>query len=375
MASQTFKIKRTINAPASEIFRMFTHATAWRDWFCDGSQAHAIKGGRLYLWWGSGHYVNGEYTTLEPGKKIVFTWDGRDEPEPTRVQITLKEKDGATLITVAHSGVGSGKKWARTIRGVTHGRAEGLENLQSVMESGIDLRIARRPRLGVFVGDFNAEIAARLGLPVTAGVRLDGTVEGTGAHAAGLQKDDVIVKLGGKRMIGYYNLGGALDGRKAGDKLPVVFYRGGEKKTATMELSARPMPTAPLSAAELAEAARKIYAELDAEWAKLLADVSEPQADFKPAANEWSIKETVAHFVACERDLQSWIAELINGGNLHGEAQDSLEFRPNVDARLRVIVERYGTLPALMDELKRAEAETVSLLEKLPPEFVARKHL
>ena len=142
-----------------------------------------------------------------------------------------------------------------------------------------------------------------------------------------------------------------------------------------MELSARPMPTAPQSAAELAAAARKTYAELDAEWAKLLDGLSESQAEFKSAANEWSIKETVAHFVACERDLQSWIAELINGGNHHGEAQDSLEFRPNVNARLRVIVERYGTLPALMDELKRAEAETVALLEKLPLEFVARKHL
>ena len=86
-------------------------------------------------------------------------------------------------------------------------------------------------------------------------------------------------------------------------------------------------------------------------------------------------QRAIAHFIACERDLQSWDCRTINGGNNAGEAQDSLEFRPNVTPRLRVLVGRYPTVAALLEELKRAEAETVALLAALPPEFVARKHL
>lgn len=78
-----------------------------------------------------------------------------------------------------------------------------------------------------------------------------------------------------------------------------------------------------------------------------------------------------AHFVATERDLQSWIADMLED-NVVG---DSLEFRPNVTPRLNALIARYRTLPALLEELRQAAEETTALLAALPPEFVARKHL
>jgi len=54
---------------------------------------------------------------------------------------------------------------------------------------------------------------------------------------------------------------------------------------------------------------------------------------------------------------------------------DSLEFRPNVTERLKAIVATYPTLPALIEELKRSQGETVDLIGALPAEFVARKHM
>jgi hypothetical protein len=285
--------------------------------------------------------------------------------------VTLAEKKDGTVVTLTHSGIGAGKAWAESLQGFAHEWPSALENLQSVLETGIDLRVARLPRLGIMIDNFNPEIAAQIGVSAKRGIRLAGAVEGTGAHAAGLQKDDVMVKLAGQAVFDFPSLGHALEGRTAGDKVRVVFYRGQAKQTVTMELSKRPQPSAPATAAELAETSRKIYAELQAAWAKAIEGVSEAEAEKRPAPNEWNIKELLAHFIACDRDLQSWIADMLNDNTV----PDSLEFRPNVTIRLQRIVERYPTLPALMDELKRASDETVGLLAALPPEFVARKHL
>lgn len=368
--TQTLKFTRTINAPPAEVFRAFTHPTALRDWLCNAAQTDARKGGRLYLWWNDGVFASGDFTALEPNKKIAFTFHHSREPEPTRIQITLASQNGGTTVTLKHT-VGVGKKWAGTVRAATAAWLGALENLQSVLETGVDLRYARLPRLGILVGDFNAEIAAQLGAPVTQGIRLEGTFEGTGARAAGLQKDDVMVKLGGKKAVDFPSLTRALEGHQAGDKVPVVFYRRKEKQTAIMELSRRPIPEVPSTAAELAEAARKLYADRQADITKRLEGVTEAEAGRKPAPNEWNLKELVAHFIACERDLQSWVAQMLNDR----EVGDSLEFRPNVTLRLDGIVARYPTLPALLEELKRADDESVALLAALPSGFVARKHL
>jgi uncharacterized protein YndB with AHSA1/START domain len=368
--AQTLTFRRTLNAPPTEVYRMLTHATALRDWLCNAAQAEARLGGGLYVRWESGAWAVGQFTALEPGKKVAFTWTHSAEPEPARITISLSPKNGGTALTLKHA-VGPGKKWAAIASNIQAAWESALENLQSVLETGIDQRVARRPRLGIFIDDFTPEIAARIGVPVKQGIRLTGTAEGTGARAAGLQKDDVIVKLGGKKAVDFPTLTAALHGRHAGDVAPVVFYRGAEKMTAPLELSRFPTPKLPPTAAALAEAARKVYADLRAEFAKLLEGVAEAEADKRPAPNEWNTKELVAHFVACERDLQSWVADMLNDNTIG----DSLEFRPNVTVRLRALVARYPTLPALLDELKYSSDETIALVAAFPPEFVARKHM
>ncbi len=368
---QTLTFKRIIHVPPAEVYRAFVHATALRDWLCHAAQADARPGGRLYLWMRGGFYATGEFVKLEPGKKLVFTWLGRGEPAPTRVRVSFDAHADGTRLTLKHEQVGSGVKWNKTIQEISAGWTESLENLQSVLETGIDLREARLPRLGILIGEFNAEIAAKLGAPVKAGIRLEGTAEGTSARAAGLQKDDVIVKLGGKQAVDFPTLNAALQGRHAGDQVQVAFYRGSRKMAVTMDLGARPVPQVPATAAELAEIVRRNYAEINAQVTKLLAGVSESEAAHRPAPEAWSLHELVAHFIACERDFQSWVADMLND-NVVG---DSMEYRPNVNERLRVMVARYGTLAALMDELVQSQAETAALLAALPATFVARKHL
>ena len=369
--AQTLKFKRTVNAPPAEVYRAFTHATALRDWLCNAAQTEVRPGGRFYVWMNSGFYATGEFVKLEPGKRLVFTWYGKDEPAPTRVQVLLQPKEGGTSITLKHEQIGSGAKWAKTIREIQDGWTESLENLQSVLETGIDLRMARQPRLGILIGDFSPEIATQLSVPVKAGIRLEGTAEGTGARAAGLQKNDVIVKVGGKKAADFPSLTNAVKGHRAGDRVAVTFYRGGEKKIVQLELSAQSAPELPATGAELADIVRRNYTQLNAELGKLFADVTEAEAEHRPAPDAWNLKEMAAHFIACERDFQSWMADMLNDNVVN----DWLEFRPNVVERLHALVERFGTLPALMEELKRSQAETVSLLAALPASFVARKHM
>lgn len=365
--TQSFKFKQTVNAPAAQVYRAFTNSTALREWMCDGATADARKGGRLCLWWNDGYLASGEFTTLTPGKKAVFTWRGRGEPDATKVQVSLAEKNGSTVVTVTHSGFGSGKAWAKMIKEMTAAWLYSLENLTSVLGSGPDLRITTRPMLGIMVDAFDAEVAKKLGVPVADGVRLSNAVEGMGAKAAGLQKDDVIVSLGGKKVSGT-TLAGALQGRRGGDTVPVVFYRGKEKQKVAMELSRRPLPEIPATPGELADAIRKMDAELDVELAKCFEGVTEEEASFKPTPTEWSAKDVVAHLLAGERDLHSGVTEAIDG-----IARSYDAFGGNVEARHTAIMAAFPTAQAMLEEYRRNQTETAALLAALPPEFVARK--
>ncbi|MEK6575307.1 MAG: hypothetical protein AABZ58_13450 [Chloroflexota bacterium] len=112
-------------------------------------------------------------------------------------------------------------------------------------------------------------------------------------------------------MMHLVTLGKVVPNYKAGDKVPVVFYRGSAKKAVSLELSRFPILDVPSTATELAEAVRKNYVELNAEFEKALEGVTEAEADHK-AGSEWSVKELIAHFIAGERDFQSWVADMLN---------------------------------------------------------------
>lgn len=370
MKMQTLQYKTSLQAPAEQVYRAFTSSTALREWLCDAAQADPHPGGRLYLWWSHGYYACGEFLALVPAQKVVVSWQGRGEPAPTQVQVTLKAKGAATSLTLTHSQVGTGPKWRETVAAFENGWDTALENLHTVLETGQDLRWVRRPMLGISGGDdLSDELAAKLNVPVNRGLRLDAVLEGLGAQRAGLQKDDVIVKFGGKKISCFADLISALQAHAAGDKVTVIFYRSGEKQTVTVELSARPQPELPATPAGLAESARKMYAETDAELELALAGVSEEVAAHPPAPDEWSLKDTLAHLIISERGLQDWIADLATG-----EERWYDKWGGNLSARNQAVIAVYPTVPALLAELKRAEAETLALLAALPPEFAQHKN-
>ncbi|MBL8103372.1 MAG: SRPBCC domain-containing protein, partial [Anaerolineales bacterium] len=283
----------TVNSPIKFAYRAFTNSTSLREWLCDVATLEPHPQGRLYMWWRGDFYSSGHYLELDKNKKVKFRWFSNTDPAPTVVTVTFAEKGHSVGILLEHE-VPDDSLWKDAAQGFRHHWMESLENLKSILETGVDLRIANRPMLGIAPGDFTEEQASALKIPVRDGLRLDAVLDGMGAQRCGLQKDDVIVEMGGHPIHNDgSSLPNAIAGKKGGDKIEVVFYRGPEKKTVTMELSKRPMPVVPFNPSELEKQVRAIYTPALAELDDAFAGFSDEQAMTRPEPNEWSALETV----------------------------------------------------------------------------------
>jgi Trypsin-like serine proteases, typically periplasmic, contain C-terminal PDZ domain len=366
--STTVKSQQLINASPAHVYYALTHAEGLHEWLCDYATVAPRPGGRMYLWWHGDFYSAGEYIALEQNKSVKFKWFARFEPSPTEVEVTLTPIGGGTMVVFAHI-VPDGDEWKRRAQGFKAEWDATLPNLASVLETGLDRRTFDRPMLGIDISDFTPEIAKKMGVPVNQGTRLDDVRVDMGAFAAGLRKDDVIIELDKKPITNDFgSLIAALQGKKGGDKVEVVFHRGAEKNTVTMELSKRPVPDIPWDPAKLAERVKQKYDEN----LKVLEDcfngVSEAEAEHEPAPGEWSAKQTLAHLIQSERGGLSNLDDAVGG---YERLSD--DWGGNLPAHIRSTAVAYGSIRNMLDELKRLSVEMVTFLGSLPQSFVDRK--
>lgn len=366
MPSVTAEIQ--LQAPVRLVYRAFTNSTSLREWLCDAATVDPHPNGRIYLAWRRDFFSSGHYLELEENKRVVFQWRSNTDPGPTRVTVTLKEASGGVRLQLDHT-VPDDPSWLLLASGFQKYWEDSLQNLKSVMETGIDLRIATRPMLGILPGDFTPEQAQALKIPVHEGIRLDGVVDGMGAQLAGLQRDDLIVKMGGRDITSDFNtLTNALSGRKGGENVEVVFYRGAEKKTVTMQLSKRPMPDVPFEPPKLAEQARALYQPALAELEKCFEGYSDEQAMQRPDPKEWSALEVVAHLIQGERFNAILLSSLIDGYELTNDG-----FGSNVTAAVEATVKANPSIQLMLDALRRSVEEILIYTELLPENFVANR--
>jgi hypothetical protein len=284
------------------------------------------------------------------------------------VEVRLAPEDEGTRVQVIHGGVGNGGDWAEIEPVLQRAWAFSLENLKSIFNSGADLRFTQRPMLGITISDFNADIAERMGVPVSEGICLDGVVPGMGAGAAGLQDGDVIVGLDGQEVTGWPSLTNALQGRRAGDTVEVDFYRGPERKRVQMTLSGRPLPQIPSTVDALTDAVSARYAQMDSELSDLFDGVSEAQAAHRVAPGAWSAREVLAHLIHSERGWHTWISDLVSGQEAWYD-----DWGNNLQARIDATLQAFPTTGELLEELHRLNAETVAFVAHLPASFLERK--
>lgn len=356
-----------VQAPLKFAYRAFTNSTSLREWLCDVATVAPHPRGRMYLWWAGDFYSSGHYLELEENKCVKFRWYSSIDPAPTEVTVTFTEKDGGVNVRMDHD-VPDDKSWTKMAEGFRENWQDSLRNLKSVLETGIDLRIAERPMLGIVPGDFSEEQAKHLGVPVLEGMRLDDTVEGMGAKRAGLQRDDVLVGMAGKPITDFASLQVAITGKKGGDIVEVEYYRGAEKKKVSMELTKRPMPDVPFNPVELAKQSRALMEPALAEIEKCFEGFSDAQAMKRPEPNEWSALEVVAHLIQNERGNANFLTSLIDGYEITSDG-----FGSNVTASVEATVKANPSIKQMLEALRRSVEEMLIYTELIPTEFVANK--
>jgi uncharacterized protein YndB with AHSA1/START domain len=107
------EISRTFAAPPERVWRAFTDPAALTDWFWPHLAAVAEVDLRI----GGGYRItatngpsddfgiSGEYLSVEPPRRLVFTWRWHGEPEETLVTIELAGAGDAsdqTVMTLVH---------------------------------------------------------------------------------------------------------------------------------------------------------------------------------------------------------------------------------------------------------------------------------
>lgn len=354
-------LQETVAAAPAAVFEMFTNSYRLTHWLSDDARVDVRGGGRVYLFWRAGHYATGEFSDVVANEKIVFSWQGRGEKVQSRVSVTFTPDGDGTRIELLHDGIGDGET---TYQEIQAGWQNGLANLKSILETGADLRIYNRPFMGILLGgELSAEQAQERG--VEGGVLITGTVPGSGAEAAGLLPNDAILSLAGHKILRMADIGGALQGKKLGDHLAVEAHRTSGKVQLNLVLSPRPIPAAPPPPAEFAKNLQTIYQQLDKELEQLLAEVSEEQAELRPAEGEWNAKEVLAHLILTERVVQMIVACQLT--------YQQLDWPGNHPPVIASLTNTYRTLPELVQVWKNAEKETVNLVANLSAKYLSHK--
>lgn len=350
-------------------FEAVTRASELREWCSDEAWTEVRPGGRYEVRWNQGYRGEGTFTDLDPPHRAAITWRGTGEPDETAVEFTVKSTRGGTEVTVLHNGFGAGEEWDEALAQSEKGWATGLENLKSTLETGIDLRLARQPFLGINFDVLSPERAAREGIAAEQGIYVLETVEGSGARAAGLCEGDVIVALGGVETPDFEQLGAALRARQAGDTVDIELVRGQKRETVQATLGGRPQEEVPESAEALADRLAGRQAEVNAELRAALEGVTEEEAGQAPDEGQWSVKQILAHLSEGERAFHVFLTNMA----LNGWLDAGPVYPDQIPWRLDAVLAVTPTLEALVERVITDQAETVAIIRGLPETTVVHK--
>ena len=117
-----------------------------------------------------------------------------------------------------------------------------INTVKSVVDDIVSKGYVARPYLGIT--PFDKPTAARYGytLSIDKGVYVFQVALGGAADRAGLQRDDIILSLDGKEVNSVSEIRAAINSHKVGDKIKIVFVRGGSSHTVDVVLQEMPPP-------------------------------------------------------------------------------------------------------------------------------------
>ncbi len=146
----SLEIKRLIKAPRERVYAAWTDAAQMKEWFGPENVqtrdliADARVGG-TFRWdltnpEGEEMTMRGEYRELQPGKKIVFTWQWADDEDwqnhVSIVTVELDDADGGTNLRLTHEQLPS----EESRDGHTRGWESALDKLERLFSSKLNLK-------------------------------------------------------------------------------------------------------------------------------------------------------------------------------------------------------------------------------------------
>ncbi len=195
----------------------------------------------------------------EDGQERIIKWKSDGEmPEGLREQLEKSQgESGEMMILEKHSEKGSlnQENKIRIVKkdgSVIEWQGKGpipehikkeMDNMDSEIQQVVVMRSStssNKAFLGIQLG-VEAKVNVEDGKEMrTESLNVIGTVPGSGAEKAGLQKDDVLKRIGDTSIETYDDLNTALSSSEPGDKIEVQIERGGKEVVVEVELGTKP---------------------------------------------------------------------------------------------------------------------------------------
>ena len=124
------RIERTFDAPVERVFDAWTSEEVLRRWLhgMPGWQTPTAEvdlrvGGAIRIVMrdpdgGAESGATGEYTVVDPPRRLVFTWVWDDQPDlPQLIELEFSERDGTTTVRMTNSSIPSDERAESQDRG------------------------------------------------------------------------------------------------------------------------------------------------------------------------------------------------------------------------------------------------------------------
>ncbi|UXX80315.1 Do family serine endopeptidase [Reichenbachiella carrageenanivorans] len=108
--------------------------------------------------------------------------------------------------------------------------------VNKVLDDLKEFGVVQRALLGINIRDVNSQLAEEEGLNVLEGVYVINVNPNSGADDAGIEKGDVIIAVGGEKVVKTSELQEKVALNRPGDKVKVTLIRDGKEKTVTATL-------------------------------------------------------------------------------------------------------------------------------------------
>lgn len=188
-------------------------------------------------------------TGVVSGLNRTFQTDSTTGQGPGQTYSNLIQTDAA--INPGNSGgvLADGKGRVIGINSVIYSQSGGsegvgfaipIETAKSVANQIINKGVVTHPYIGITGDNVDQELATQLALPVTSGAIIKQVVADGPAAAAGLQKNDVIVKFDGQTIRSMEDLVSAIRSNDIGAKVTVSYYRDKTLKETTLTIADKP---------------------------------------------------------------------------------------------------------------------------------------